>query len=68
MLLTYVILVNLAALRKIITIKTRFTMKQHQGGVKISLIVISVILMGVSAWFNQANADESTRAVVIQQD
>ncbi|WP_268801560.1 hypothetical protein [Pseudoalteromonas sp. H105] len=41
-------------------------MKQHQGGVKISLIVISVILMGVSAWFNQANADESTSIVTTQ--
>ncbi|WP_394192145.1 hypothetical protein [Pseudoalteromonas atlantica] len=43
-------------------------MKQHQGGVKISLIVVSVILMGVSAWFNQANAAESPSAVVIQQN
>lgn len=43
-------------------------MKQHQGGVKISLIVISVILMGVSAWFNQANADESTSIVTTQNN
>lgn len=33
-------------------------MKQQQGGVKLSVIVVSIVLMGVSAWFNQANADE----------
>lgn len=43
-------------------------MKQHQGGVKFSLIVVSVILMGVSAWFNQANADEPNQAEVTQQE
>ncbi|CAM4322184.1 MULTISPECIES: hypothetical protein [Pseudoalteromonas] len=39
-------------------------MKQHQTGVKFSIIVISVVLMGVSAWFNQANASE--QAPVLQ--
>ncbi|GAA79333.1 signal peptide [Pseudoalteromonas sp. BSi20495] len=28
-------------------------MKTNQGGVKLSLIVISIIVLGVSAWFNQ---------------
>ncbi|MEH6395281.1 hypothetical protein [Pseudoalteromonas sp.] len=40
-------------------------MKQQQGGVKLSIIVISIILMGVSAWFNQASAAE--QADVLQQ-
>ena len=40
-------------------------MKQQQGGVKLSIIVISIILMGVSAWFNQAGAHE--QAEVIQE-
>ncbi|MBE0378272.1 MULTISPECIES: hypothetical protein [Pseudoalteromonas] len=40
-------------------------MKQQQGGVKLSIIVISIILMGVSAWFNQAGANE--QAEVIQE-
>ncbi|WP_440053666.1 hypothetical protein ACSLBF_12225 [Pseudoalteromonas sp. T1lg65] len=32
-------------------------MKQSQGGgVKISAVIISVLLLGVGAWFNQANA------------
>lgn len=43
-------------------------MKHHQGGVKLSLIVLSVIVMGVSAWFNQANADEPNQAATTQQD
>ena len=34
------------------------TMKSNQGGVKLSLVVISIIILGVSAWFNQANACE----------
>ncbi|MGS0497465.1 hypothetical protein ACU8V4_09800 [Pseudoalteromonas mariniglutinosa] len=38
-------------------------MKQQQGGVKLSIIVISIILMGVSAWFNQANAHEQAHAL-----
>ncbi|WP_255229511.1 hypothetical protein [Pseudoalteromonas sp. HM-SA03] len=33
-------------------------MKQSQGGAKLSLVVVSVILLGVSAWFNQASASE----------
>lgn len=43
-------------------------MKNQQGGVKFSLILVSVILMGVSAWFNQANADEPNQAEITQQD
>ena len=31
-------------------------MKHNQGGVKLSIVVVSVIVLGVSAWFNQANA------------
>ena len=38
-------------------------MKQQQGGVKLSIIVISIILMGVSAWFNQPNANEQEQSV-----
>ncbi len=33
-------------------------MKSKQSGVKLSLIIISIIILGVSAWFNQANAQE----------
>lgn len=39
-------------------------MKHNQGGVKISVVVLSVILLGVSAWFNQAHAQPQT--VVLQ--
>ncbi|EWH07774.1 MULTISPECIES: hypothetical protein [Pseudoalteromonas] len=31
-------------------------MKSNQGGAKLSLVVVSVIVLGISAWFNQANA------------
>ncbi|KZN37689.1 hypothetical protein [Pseudoalteromonas luteoviolacea] len=33
-------------------------MKNGQGGVKLSFVVISVVALGVSAWFNQAQAVE----------
>ncbi|MCF2856350.1 hypothetical protein L1286_02620 [Pseudoalteromonas sp. SMS1] len=33
-------------------------MKNGQGGVKLSFVVISVVALGVSAWFNQAQASE----------
>ncbi|ETJ48695.1 MULTISPECIES: hypothetical protein [Pseudoalteromonas] len=33
-------------------------MKSSQGGVKLSLVVVSIIVLGVSAWFNQASADQ----------
>lgn len=33
-------------------------MKSNQGGVKLSLVVVSIIVLGVSAWFNQASADQ----------
>lgn len=31
-------------------------MKPSQGGAKISVVVISIIILGISAWFNQASA------------
>ncbi|ESP95375.1 MULTISPECIES: hypothetical protein [Pseudoalteromonas] len=34
-------------------------MKNGQGGVKLSFVVISVLALGVSAWFNQAQAAEA---------
>ncbi|MBE0345678.1 MULTISPECIES: hypothetical protein [Pseudoalteromonas] len=39
-------------------------MKQSQGGAKLSIVVVSVILLGVSAWFNQAGASELQRETV----
>ncbi|MBQ4833077.1 hypothetical protein J8L70_07480 [Pseudoalteromonas sp. MMG010] len=30
-------------------------MKSSHSGVKLSLVVISVVILGVSAWFNQGN-------------
>jgi len=33
-------------------------MKSKQGGVKLSLIIVSIVVLGISAWFNQASADE----------
>lgn len=41
-------------------------MKPNQGGVKLSLIVISIIILGVSAWFNQANASELIIPLIIK--
>ncbi|WP_404340676.1 hypothetical protein [Pseudoalteromonas mariniglutinosa] len=35
-------------------------MKSNQGGAKLSLVIISVIVLGISAWFNQANASEQS--------
>ncbi|WP_267135597.1 MULTISPECIES: hypothetical protein [Pseudoalteromonas] len=34
-------------------------MKSNQNGAKFSLVIVSVIVLGVSAWFNQANASET---------
>ena len=34
-------------------------MKSNQSGVKLSFIIISIIVLGVSAWFNQANAEDA---------
>jgi len=31
-------------------------MKPSQGGAKISIVVVSIIILGIFAWFNQANA------------
>jgi hypothetical protein len=33
-------------------------MKSNQGGAKLSLVIISIIILGVSALFNQAHANE----------
>ncbi|MCO7186961.1 MULTISPECIES: hypothetical protein [unclassified Pseudoalteromonas] len=32
-------------------------MNSNQGGVKLSVVLLSVIVLGVMAWFNQANAE-----------
>ncbi|WP_164519165.1 hypothetical protein [Pseudoalteromonas rubra] len=32
-------------------------MNSNQGGVKLSVVLFSVIVLGVMAWFNQANAE-----------
>jgi type IV secretory pathway VirB2 component (pilin) len=37
-------------------------MKSSQGGVKLSLVVVSIIVLGVSAWFNQASAEQTPRS------
>ncbi|MGO2010667.1 MAG: hypothetical protein ACTJH9_14055 [Pseudoalteromonas sp.] len=42
-------------------------MKHNQGGVKTSVVVLSVILLGVSAWFNQAHAQSETVVLQTQQ-
>ncbi|WP_254907670.1 hypothetical protein [Pseudoalteromonas shioyasakiensis] len=43
-------------------------MKSNQGGAKFSLVVVSVIVLGVSAWFNQANASEQPpQAIEVSQ-
>lgn len=38
-------------------------MKSSQGGVKLSLVVVSIIVLGVAAWFKQANAELTPRSV-----
>ncbi|WP_268747809.1 hypothetical protein [Pseudoalteromonas luteoviolacea] len=44
-------------------------MKNGQGGVKLSFVVISVLALGVSAWFNQAQAaDTLTDTYIYQQE
>tara|TARA_Y100000310_G_scaffold120312_1_gene119053 strand:- start:127 stop:381 length:255 start_codon:yes stop_codon:yes gene_type:complete len=46
----------------------RGVMKSNQGGAKFSLVVVSVIVLGVSAWFNQANASEQpAQAIEVSQ-
>ncbi len=43
-------------------------MKSNQSGAKFSLVVVSVIVLGVSAWFNQANASEQpSQAIEVSQ-
>lgn len=42
-------------------------MKSSQGGAKLSLVIISVLVLGVSAWFNQANANEQQQTLVISE-
>ena len=39
-------------------------MKPNQGGVKISLVVVSIVILGISAWFNQANAVELVQPII----
>lgn len=34
-------------------------MKSTQSGVKLSVVVITIIILGVSAWFNQASAESA---------
>ena len=31
-------------------------MKSSQGGVKISVVIMSIVILGISAWFNQVSA------------
>ncbi len=33
-------------------------MKHNQGGVRFSWVFISVVLLGLLAWFNQASAEQ----------
>lgn len=33
-------------------------MRNNQGGVKFSFVLLSVLILGVSAWFTQAQASE----------
>jgi hypothetical protein len=40
--------------------------KSNQSGVKLSLIVISVVVLGVSAWFNQGNTHD--KSVYLYED
>ncbi|BBN80928.1 hypothetical protein PA25_09130 [Pseudoalteromonas sp. A25] len=39
-------------------------MKSKQSGVKFSIVLFSVILLGVSAWFTKAQASESLEPTV----
>ncbi|MBH0031114.1 MULTISPECIES: hypothetical protein [unclassified Pseudoalteromonas] len=43
-------------------------MKSGQSGAKLSLVVISIIVLGVSAWFNQANAEDSPSKTQTQSE
>ena len=43
-------------------------MKSSQSGAKLSLVVISIIVLGVSAWFNQANAEDSPSKIQTQSE
>ncbi|MDK1311573.1 hypothetical protein [Pseudoalteromonas ardens] len=37
--------------------KESLFMNGNQGGVKLSVVLFTVIILGVMAWFNQANAE-----------
>ncbi len=43
-------------------------MKSSQSGAKLSLVIISIIVLGVSAWFNQANAEDSPSKIQTQSE
>lgn len=43
-------------------------MKSSQSGVKLSLVIVSIIILGVSAWFNQANAEDSPSKIQTQSE
>ena len=43
-------------------------MKSSQSGAKLSLVVISIIVLGVSAWFNQVNAEDSPSKTQTQSE
>ncbi|MEH6817389.1 MAG: hypothetical protein V7683_12705 [Pseudoalteromonas distincta] len=43
-------------------------MKSSQSGVKLSLVIVSIIILGVSAWFNQANAEDSPSKTQTQSE
>jgi len=43
-------------------------MKSSQSGVKLSLVIISIVVLGVSAWFNQANAEDIPSKVQTKEE
>ncbi|PKG64822.1 hypothetical protein CXF64_19135 [Pseudoalteromonas sp. GutCa3] len=43
-------------------------MKSSQSGVKLSLVIVSIIILGVSAWFNQANAEDTPSKIQTQSE
>ncbi|WP_171045357.1 hypothetical protein [Pseudoalteromonas rubra] len=43
-------------------------MNSNQGGVKLSVVLLSVIVLGVMAWFNQANAEAVPAAQVTEEE
>lgn len=41
-------------------------MRNNQGGVKFSFVLLSVLILGVSAWFTQAQASELSQVTQIK--